>query len=69
MKEFKYLGSLVGAHGRMTGEVNRRIVQALKILVSFAILAHDLSIETKRLSVVLGILLTVQRPGLPLGYL
>ena len=29
MKEFKYLGSLVGAHGRMTGEVNRRIVQAL----------------------------------------
>ena len=23
VKEFKYLGSLVEAHGRMTGEVNR----------------------------------------------
>ena len=35
MKEFKYLGSLIEAHGKMTGEVNYRIAQASKVLVSF----------------------------------
>ena len=37
-KEFKYLGSLIEAHGGMTGEVDCQIAQASKALVSFAIL-------------------------------
>ena len=58
-----YLGSLVEAHGRMTGEVNCQIAQTLKAfgeLCNSVFKARDLSIETKRLvyqSVVLGILL------------
>ena len=60
---FKYLGSLVEATGRMTGEVDHRIVQASKAfgsLCSAMFMAHDLNLETKRLvyrSVVLGVLL------------
>ena len=56
----KELGSLVEATGRMTGEVDHRIVQASKAfgsLHSAVFMAHDLSLETKRLvyrSVVLG---------------
>ena len=63
VREFKYLGSLVEASGRMTGEIDQRIVQASKAfgsLRSAVFLAHDLSLETKRLvycSVVLGMLL------------
>ena len=63
VKEFKYLGSLVEATGRMTGEIDQRIVQASKAfdsLRSAVFMAHDLSLETKRLvycSVVLGVLL------------
>ena len=63
VREFKYLGSLVEASGRMTGEIDQHIVQASKALGSLrsaVFLAHDLSLETKRLvycSVVLGVLL------------
>ena len=63
VRQFKYLGSLVEASGRMTGEVDQCIVQASKAfgsLRSAVFLAHDLSLETKRLvycSVVLGVLL------------
>ena len=62
-REFKYLGSLVEASGRMTGEIDQHIVQASKAfgsLHSAVFLARDLSLETKRLvycSVVLGVLL------------
>ena len=31
VREFKYLGSLIEAHGRMTGEVTRRIAQASRV--------------------------------------
>ena len=34
MKEFKYLESLIEAHGRMTGVINCRIVQASQFCVS-----------------------------------
>ena len=63
VKEFKYLGSLIEAHGRMTGEVTRRSAQASRVfgeLRSSVFTACDLSLETKRLvyqSVVLGVLL------------
>ena len=46
VKEFKYLGSLIEAHGRMTGEVIRRIAQASKAFVelhSSVFMACDLS--------------------------
>ena len=63
VKEFKYLGSLIEAHGRMTGEVTCQIAQASRVfgeLCSSVFTACDLSLETKRLvyqSVVLGVLL------------
>ena len=62
IREFKYLGSLVEASGRMTGEIDQHIVQASKAfgsLRSAVFLAHDLSLEMKRLVycfVVLGVL-------------
>ena len=63
VKEFKYLGSLIEAHGGMTGEANRRIAQASRVfgeLHSSVFLVHDLSLETKQLvyqSIVLDALL------------
>ena len=63
VKEFKYLGSLIEAHGRMTGEVTHQIAQASKVLSelrSSVFTACDLSLETKRLgyqSAVLDVLL------------
>ena len=53
VKEFKYLGSLVEATGRMTGEVDRCVVKASKAfssLHSAAFMAHDL---TKRWCIIL----------------
>ena len=50
VKEFKYLGSLIEAHGRMTGEVTRRIAQVSRVfgeLCSSVFTACDLSLETK----------------------
>ena len=63
VREFKYLGSLVEATGRIIREIDQRIVQASKAfcsLHSMVFLAHELSLATKRLvycSVVLGVLL------------
>ena len=63
VKEFKYLGSHIEAHGGMTGEVTRRIAQASRVfgkLHSSVFTACDLSLETTRLvyqSVVLDVLL------------
>ena len=52
VREFKYLESLVKATGRMTGEIDQCIVQAFKAfgsLHSAVFMAHDFSLETKRL--------------------
>ena len=38
VREFKYLGSLVEASGRMIGEIDQRIVQTSKALAVFAVL-------------------------------
>ena len=49
VKEFKYLGSLIEAQGRMTGEVTYGIAQASRIfgeLRSSVFTACDLSLET-----------------------
>ena len=61
-KKFKFWGLLVKATGRMTEEIDCRIVQASKALGSLhsaVFMSHDLNVETKRLvyySVVLGVL-------------
>ena len=50
VKEFKYLGSLVEATGRMTGEVDRHIVQASKAfgsLCSAVFMAYDIGLPTQ----------------------
>ena len=49
VRKFKYLGSLVEATDRMTGEIDQHIVQVSKAFDSLCIavfLAHDLSLET-----------------------
>jgi len=62
VKGFKYLGSLIEAHGGMTGKVIKEFAQASKVigeLLSSVFLALQLIYQ----SVVLGVL--VLRPGLP----
>ena len=52
VKEFKYLGSFIEAHGRMTEEGSRWVAQASRVfgeLSRSVFMTCDLSLETKQL--------------------